>query len=98
MGVRTRGRESETPRAVFDDSWLFQDSLGDTAGPRRVAARPFPVSLIGSRRSYWVARELAYLVVRPHRDGVGLLEFHQLDRIVESGRRAAVEASPELFG
>jgi NTE family protein len=58
------------------------------------------VSLIGSRRSSRVARELADLVIRP-RDGVGLLEFHQLNRIVEPGRRAAVEAlgaPPELFG
>jgi hypothetical protein len=37
----------------------------------------------------------------PDYDGVGMLEFHMLDRLRESGRRAAREAlehaPPELF-
>ncbi|HUR14254.1 MAG TPA: MFS transporter [Mycobacteriales bacterium] len=43
------------------------------------------------------AQEAATLVITPAARGVGLLEFHQLDRMVESGRvatRAALAAMP----
>jgi hypothetical protein len=40
-------------------------------------------------------------VINPRNEGVGLLEFHQLDRAREAGRRAAhaalEHASPALF-
>ena len=35
---------------------------------------------------------VASLVITPESDGVGMLEWHQLDRMREAGRRAAVEA------
>jgi EmrB/QacA subfamily drug resistance transporter len=48
------------------------------------------------------ARRHADLVITPPNEGVGLLEFHQLDRMRDAGRRAALEAlerCPEkIFG
>jgi NTE family protein len=45
------------------------------------------------------ARRHADLVIAPQADGVGLLEFHQLDRMRAEGRRAArmaLETAPDL--
>ena len=43
----------------------------------------------------------ADLLITPANEGVGILEFHQLDRMADAGRRATVEAlesaSPELL-
>ncbi len=38
----------------------------------------------------------ASVVLRPDASGVGLLEFHQIDRMRESGRAAARAALPEI--
>jgi NTE family protein len=46
------------------------------------------------------ARRHADLVIAPQADGVGLLEFHQLDRMRAEGRRAArmaLETAPDLL-
>jgi EmrB/QacA subfamily drug resistance transporter len=47
-------------------------------------------------------RSFADVIVRPDFEGVGILEFHMLDRMREVGRRAAAEAlenaPPEIFG
>ena len=43
---------------------------------------------IGSGGAVVTAREAGAIVVTPSSMGVGLLEFHQLDRMVESGRQA----------
>jgi predicted acylesterase/phospholipase RssA len=43
---------------------------------------------IGSGGAVASAREAGAIVVTPSSMGVGLLEFHQLDRMVESGRQA----------
>ncbi|MFL5827605.1 MAG: patatin-like phospholipase family protein, partial [Thermoleophilaceae bacterium] len=48
--------------------------------------------LLGSVDTAEAAREHADLVITPENDGVGLLEWHQMDRAVEAGRRAAVDA------
>ena len=37
-------------------------------------------------------RSFADLLIRPDFDGVGILEFHMLDQMRESGRRAAAQA------
>lgn len=37
-------------------------------------------------------RALTRMVITPQNDGVGMLEFHQLDRMRNAGRRAAREA------
>ncbi len=60
------------------------------------------VLLLGSSNTSEAARRHADLVIKPRAEGVGLLEFHQLDTAVEAGRvaaRAALEDAPSsLFG
>jgi EmrB/QacA subfamily drug resistance transporter len=60
------------------------------------------VLLLGSSKTSEAARRHADLVITPRSDGVGLLEFHQLDRAREAGReaaRAALEgAGDSIFG
>ena len=56
---------------------------------------------IGSGGALQDARDAGALIVTPASMGVGLLEFHQLDRMVESGRqagRALLEQSNGLLG
>jgi NTE family protein len=48
--------------------------------------------LLGSENTAQAARRHAHLVITPHAEGVGLLEFGQLDRAREAGRAAAREA------
>jgi NTE family protein len=48
--------------------------------------------LLGSKNTSEAARRHADLVIRPPAEGVGLLEFHQLDTAREAGRAAAREA------
>jgi NTE family protein len=50
------------------------------------------VLLLGSANTSDAARRHADLVVKPRAEGVGLLEFHQLDAAREAGRAAAREA------
>jgi NTE family protein len=50
------------------------------------------VLLLASSNTSDAAQRHAALTVKPRNEGVGLLEFHQLDRARESGRRAAAEA------
>jgi EmrB/QacA subfamily drug resistance transporter len=55
---------------------------------------------IGSGGAVQSARDAGAIVVTPSSMGVGLLEFHQLDRMVESGRqagRALLEQSNDLL-
>lgn len=60
------------------------------------------VLLLGSSKTSDAARRHADLVIRPRSEGVGLLEFHQIDRAREAGRaaaRAALADAPDaLFG
>lgn len=56
------------------------------------------VLLLGSSKTSEAARRHADLVIEPKAVGVGLLEFHQLDRAREAGReaaRAALAGAPE---
>ncbi len=47
------------------------------------------VLLLGSANTSEAARRHADLLIKPQAEGVGLLEFHQLDAAVEAGRTAA---------
>ncbi len=47
---------------------------------------------LGSVDTAEIARTHAQLVITPQNNGVGMLEFHQLDRMRAEGRRAAREA------
>jgi NTE family protein len=57
---------------------------------------------LGSADTAAAARRHADLVIKPADIGAGFLEFHQLDRLRDEGRRAAAAAletaPPELFG
>jgi predicted acylesterase/phospholipase RssA len=47
-------------------------------------------------------RSFADVLIRPDHEGIGILEFHMLDRMRAAGRRAAAEAlaaaPPSVFG
>lgn len=67
---------------------------GDVATPRtpslgETLAR---VLLLGSANTSEAASRHANLVIRPRPEGVGLLEFHQLDAARQAGRAAALQA------
>jgi NTE family protein len=49
------------------------------------------VLLLGSENTSEAARRHADLVIKPRPEGVGLLEFHQIDTAREAGRVAARE-------
>jgi predicted acylesterase/phospholipase RssA len=49
------------------------------------------VLLLGSANTSEAASRHANLVIRPRPEGVGLLEFHQLDAARQAGRAAAQE-------
>ncbi len=72
--------------------------LSSRSGPPRMPSLPETIMrsmLMGSAATIAAAREQATVVVTPDTRGIGLLEFHQIDRAVEAGRaagRAAVEA------
>jgi predicted acylesterase/phospholipase RssA len=54
------------------------------------------VLLIGSTNTSENARRHADWMITPRNDGVGLLEFHQLDQAREAGRAAAREALKDV--
>jgi predicted acylesterase/phospholipase RssA len=60
--------------------------------PPSLGERLTRVLLLGSANTSEAARRHADLVVKPRAEGVGLLEFHQLDAAREAGRTAALEA------
>ena len=74
---------------------------GSAGGPRSGAARPARVPAlgetlirtmtIGSAGAVAAAREHGAYIVTPATLGVGLLEFHQFDLMVDAGRAAARE-------
>ncbi len=75
---------------------------GDTDGERPAGVPTLGETLarvlsLGSANTSEAARRHADLVIKPRAEGVGLLEFHQLDAAVEAGRvaaRAALEDAP----
>jgi len=74
-------------------------------GPVRVPALGetlLRTMMIGSAGAVTAARDRGAFVVTPATMGVGLLEFHQFDRMVRAGRLAARalldQAGPDLGG
>jgi EmrB/QacA subfamily drug resistance transporter len=63
-----------------------------TAGSPRLAETLTRLLLLGSENTSLAARQHADLVISPRAEGVGLLEFGQLDAAREAGRAAAREA------
>jgi len=82
-GTFERPKDSSAAARAGDDRPLRPPSLGETLTR---------VLLIGSQNTTEAARRHADLVIKPHAEGVGLLEFHQLDTAREAGRVAAREA------
>ena len=52
--------------------------------------------LMASGNAAEEAMAAADLVLRPDASGVGLLEFHQIDRMKESGRATTLAALPQI--
>ncbi|MDX6226035.1 MAG: hypothetical protein QOE64_2411, partial [Frankiales bacterium] len=97
-----------SPLLARDEGPVILSSVldpGGTAAPARTGPprRPPVVETVlramttGSAAATRHAHENASLVITPAGRGVGLLEFHQIDRMVEAGRaaaRAALENAP----
>jgi NTE family protein len=80
-------RRRKRSQDVDGEQELRTPSLGETL------AR---VLLIGSTNTSESARRHADWTITPRSDGVGLLEFHQLDQAREAGRAAARQALKEV--
>jgi predicted acylesterase/phospholipase RssA len=103
LPVKTMADMGEGPIIAVDVKASFESS-GDRlpANGSKGVQRPAPtpglgetltrVLLLGSTNTSEMAREYADLVIKPRAEGVGLLEFHQLDAAIEAGRVAAREA------
>jgi NTE family protein len=79
-------RRTDGPRPASDDGEQREartPSLGETLTR---------VLLIGSSNTSKAAEQHADFTIKPRAEGVGLLEFHQLDAAREAGRIAAREA------
>jgi NTE family protein len=111
LPVQTMADLREGPVIAVDVKATFESSGGevqtDRAGPRE----PRPpglgetltrVLLLGSSNTSDAARRHADMLIKPHAEGVGLLEFHQIDAARAAGRaaaRAALENDvSQLFG
>lgn len=87
MGKRPRGRRRLVkPRRI--EEWPWDDSRSLPSFTETLTR----LVMIGSADTREAGRRYADLVITPPNDGVGILEFHQLDRMKDAGKRAAVEA------
>jgi predicted acylesterase/phospholipase RssA len=78
-------------KATFDREGATTPRNGQLRTPR-LAETLTRILLLGSSNTSAAAARYADLTIEPRNDGVGLLEFHQLDRARDAGRRAAREA------
>jgi EmrB/QacA subfamily drug resistance transporter len=102
LPVQTMADMGEGPIIAVDVKAAFErPKRGPAAAPARDTRSSRPpnlgetltrVLLLGSENTSEAARRHADLVIRPQAEGVGLLEFHQLDTAREAGRAAAREA------
>ena len=117
LPVSTMAELGEGPIIAVDVKASFEGSGDPRGGerdgtekglaPGRAARAPAlaetltRVLLLGSANTSDAARRHADLTIKPRNIGVGLLEFHQLDRAIDAGRAAAREAleqaPPQLF-
>ena len=82
-------------RAQFEPSGKPAQARADNGRPERLPSLGETLTrvlLLASSNTSLSAREHADLIIRPKAEGVGLLEFHQLDAAREAGRVAAQEA------
>jgi predicted acylesterase/phospholipase RssA len=102
LPVKAMADMSEGPIIAVDVKAAFErPKRGPAEAPARDTRSSRPpklgetltrVLLLGSENTSEAARRHADLVIRPQAEGVGLLEFHQLDTAREAGRAAAREA------
>jgi NTE family protein len=78
-------------KASFDRDGRTKARQGEIRTPS-LAETLTRVLLLASANTSAAAARYADLTIAPQSDGVGLLEFHQLDRAREAGRRAARDA------
>ena len=102
LPVKAMADMGEGPIIAVDVKATFERSKnGPTVAGAREDRPPRPPSLsetltrvllLGSENTSEAARRHADLLIKPRAEGVGLLEFHQLDTAREAGRAAAREA------
>jgi NTE family protein len=102
LPVKTMADMGEGPIIAVDVKATFERSRSGPAVVRASGDRPprppslgetlTRVLLLGSENTSEAARRHADLLIKPRAEGVGLLEFHQLDAVREAGRAAAREA------
>ncbi|HKA67793.1 MAG TPA: MFS transporter [Actinomycetes bacterium] len=106
LPVRVMAEMGEGPIIAVDVKAAFEHSRDGPPVPRVRADRPARpprlgetltrVLLLGSENTTEAARRHADLLIKPRAEGVGLLEFHQLDTAREAGRVAAREALAQV--
>jgi EmrB/QacA subfamily drug resistance transporter len=110
LPVKSMADLGEGPIIAVDVKATFEHPANDrhTRPPRAREDRPpslgetlTRVLLLGSANTSEQARRHANLLIKPRAEGIGLLEFHQIDAACEAGRiaaREALELAPaELF-
>ena len=103
LPVRALAADGEGPIVAVDVKAGFSPSGGQNGRRADRADGPPPsmletltrVLLLASSNTSRAAAEAADLVITVRSDGIGLLEFHQLDQAREAGRRAAQDALGE---
>jgi NTE family protein len=101
LPVEPMAQMGEGPIIAVDVKATFDPARGDGSQPARAPRAPrtptigetlMRVLLLGSSDTSEAARRHADLLIKPTAEGVGLLEFHQIDAAREAGRAAAREA------
>ena len=104
LPVTVMAAEAEGPiiASKANDSDAFMPDPDEPLKPPLLVETLYRLILLGARDTVESARRHASVVITPDHEGVGMLEFHMLDRMRESGRRAAraalEQAPPEIFG
>jgi NTE family protein len=104
LPIGTVAALGEGPLIAVDVKASLEHGKGRDGKPRLppLGETLMRVVFFGSSDTSKAARRHADLIVTPRNAGVGLLEFHQLDRAREAGRAAAREALEDapssLFG
>jgi NTE family protein len=94
LPVATMAAEDEGPIIACDVTEPEQRSVapGEELPSPGLIDTLSRVMLLGTEDTLAQARRHADIVITPHHESVGRMEFHELDRMRESGRRAALEA------
>lgn len=102
LPVKAMADMGEGPIIAVDVKATSERSIDSPAAARTQDNRPprppslgetiTRVLLLGSENTTEAARRHADLLIKPRPEGIGLLEFHQLDTAREAGRVAAREA------